>query len=208
MDISAITALVPVIPVLTIERPADAVPLARALVKGGLPVLEITLRTRTAMEALGAIAKEVPDAVVGAGTVLEAAQVEQILRLGAKFAVSPGCTPDLVTATKAAGLPFLPGVQTVSEAMVLAGQGYRVLKFFPADAAGGLAWLKAVGAPLAGLSFCPTGGIGADTAPAYLSLPNVACIGGSWVAPSAAVDARDWSQIERLAAAAASYKRS
>lgn len=208
MDVSAITAMAPVIPVLTIERAADAVPLARALVKGGLPVLEITLRTRTAMAALEAIAKEVPDAVVGAGTVLEAAQVEQIQRLGAKFAVSPGCTPDLAAATKAAGLPFLPGVQTVSEAMVLAEQGYRVLKFFPSAPGGGLDWLKAVGAPLAGLRFCPTGGIGADTAQAYLALHNVACVGGSWVAPAAAVDAKDWSQIERLAAAAARYKRS
>lgn len=208
MDIAAITALAPVIPVLTIERAADAVPLARALVKGGLPVLEITLRTRSAMEALEAIAKEVPDAVVGAGTVLEAAQVEQIQRLGAKFAVSPGCTPSLVSATKAAGLPFLPGVQTVSEAMALAEQGYRVLKFFPAEPAGGLAWLKAVGAPLAGLRFCPTGGIGADTAQAYLALRNVACVGGSWIAPAAALDAKDWSQIERLAAAASNYKRS
>ncbi len=208
MDIAVITALAPVIPVLTIERAADAVPLARALVKGGLPVLEITLRTRSAMEALGAIAKEVPDAVVGAGTVLEAAQVEQIQRLGAKFAVSPGCTPSLVSATKAAGLPFLPGVQTVSEAMALAEQGCRVLKFFPAEPAGGLAWLKAVGAPMAGLRFCPTGGIGADTAQAYLALRNVACVGGSWVAPAAALDAKDWSQIERLAAAASNYKRS
>jgi 2-dehydro-3-deoxyphosphogluconate aldolase/(4S)-4-hydroxy-2-oxoglutarate aldolase len=207
VDISAITALAPVIPVLTIERLADAVPLARALVKGGLPVLEITLRTATAMAVLEAIAKEVPEAVVGAGTVLEPAQVEQIQRLGARFAVSPGGTPGLVTATKAAGLPFLPGVQTVSEAMVLAEQGYRVLKFFPADAAGGVAWLKAVGAPLAGLRFCPTGGIGADTAQSYLSLPNVACVGGSWVAPSPTVVAQDWSQIERLAAAAAKYKR-
>jgi 2-dehydro-3-deoxyphosphogluconate aldolase/(4S)-4-hydroxy-2-oxoglutarate aldolase len=207
VDISAITALAPVIPVLTIERVADAVPLARALVKGGLPVLEITLRTATAMAALEAIAKEVPEAVVGAGTVLEPAQVEQIQRLGARFAVSPGATPGLVTATKAAGLPFLPGVQTVSEAMVLAEQGYRVLKFFPADAAGGVAWLKAVGAPLAGLRFCPTGGIGADTAQSYLSLPNVTCVGGSWVAPRPAVVAQDWSQIERLAAAAAKYKR-
>jgi 2-dehydro-3-deoxyphosphogluconate aldolase/(4S)-4-hydroxy-2-oxoglutarate aldolase len=186
VDIAAITALAPVIPVLTIERPADAVPLARALVKGGLPV---------------------PEAVVGAGTVLEAAQVEQIQRLGAQFAVSPGCTPGLVTATRTAGLPFLPGVQTVSEAMVLTGLGYRILKFFPADAAGGLAWLKAVGAPLAGLRFCPTGGIGVDTAPAYLSLPNVACVGGSWVAPRDAVAAQDWSQVERLAAAAAKLKR-
>ena len=208
MDISAITALAPVIPVLTIEQPADAVPLARALVKGGLPVLEITLRTATAMAALEAIAKGVPEAVVGAGTVLEAAQVEQIQRLGTKFAVSPGCTPALVTATRAAGLPFLPGVQTVSEAMVLAEQGFRILKFFPADAAGGLSWLKAVGAPLAGLRFCPTGSVGADSAPAYLSLPNVACVGGSWVAPRAAVKAQDWSQIERLAAASSKYKRS
>ncbi len=208
MDISAITALAPVIPVLTIERAADAVPLARALVKGGLPVLEITLRTRTAMAALEAIAQEVPEAMAGAGTVLEAAQVEQIQRLGARFAVSPGCTPTLVAATRAAGLPFLPGVQTVSEAMVLAEQGCRVLKFFPAEPAGGLAWLRAVSAPLAGLRFCPTGGIGAETAPSYLALHNVACVGGSWVAPAAAVDAKDWSQIERLAAAASRYKRS
>lgn len=208
MDIAAIVALAPVVPVLTIERPEDAVPLARALVKGGLPVLEITLRTATAMAALQAIATEVPEAVVGAGTVLEASQVEQIQRVGARFAVSPGCTPALVTATRAAGLPFLPGVQTVSEAMGLAEQGYRILKFFPAGAAGGLDWLKAVGAPLAGLRFCPTGGIGADSAPAYLALHNVACVGGSWVAPAAAVAAQDWSQVERLAAAAAKLKRS
>ena len=207
MDISAVTALAPVIPVLTIERVADAVPLARALVKGGLPVLEITLRTPTAMAALGAIAEEVPDAVVGAGTVLEAAQVEQIQKLGARFAVSPGCTPSLVAATKAAGLPYLPGVQTVSEAMALAEMGYQVLKFFPAEPAGGRAWLKAAGAPLASLRFCPTGGIGADTAQSYLALRNVACVGGSWIAPAAAVDAKDWSQIERLAAAASRYKR-
>src|SRR5262249_42531461 len=154
--------MAPVIPVLTIERPDDAVPLARALVKGGLPVLEITLRTSTAMTALEAIAEQVADAVVGAGTVLEAAQVEQIQRLGARVAVSPGCTPSFLAATGDARLPFLPGVQTVSEAMVLAEQGYGVLKFFPAEPAGGLAWLKAVGAPLAGLRFCPTGGIGAD----------------------------------------------
>jgi 2-dehydro-3-deoxyphosphogluconate aldolase/(4S)-4-hydroxy-2-oxoglutarate aldolase len=207
VDIAAIAALAPVVPVLTIERTADAVPLARALVKGGLPVLEITLRTAAAVEALKAIAAAVPDAVVGAGTVLEAAQVEQIKLAGARFAVSPGCTPALVAATRAAGLPFLPGVQTVAEAMVLAEQGFRVLKFFPADAAGGLSWLRAVGAPLAGLRFCPTGGIGADTAQAYLSLANVACVGGSWVAPRSAVAAQDWSQVERLAAAAAGYKR-
>jgi 2-dehydro-3-deoxyphosphogluconate aldolase / (4S)-4-hydroxy-2-oxoglutarate aldolase len=207
VDISAIAALAPVVPVLTIERMADAVPLARALVRGGLPVLEITLRTATALAALKAIAAEVPDAVVGAGTVLKPGQFDQIRQAGARFAVSPGCTPALVTAARAAGLPFLPGIQTVSEAMVLAEQGVGLMKFFPADAAGGLAWLKAVAAPLVGLRFCPTGGIGADTAPAYLSLANVACVGGSWVAPSEAVAAGDWTRIERLAAAASQLKR-
>jgi 2-dehydro-3-deoxyphosphogluconate aldolase/(4S)-4-hydroxy-2-oxoglutarate aldolase len=207
VDISAIAALAPVVPVLTIERMADAVPLARALVRGGLPVLEITLRTATALAALKAIAAEVPDAVVGAGTVLKPGQFDQISQAGARFAVSPGGTPALVTAARAAGLPFLPGIQTVSEAMVLAEQGVGLMKFFPADAAGGLAWLKAVAAPLAGLRFCPTGGIGADTAPAYLSLANVACVGGSWVAPSEAVAAGDWTRIERLAAAASQLKR-
>ena len=207
MDILAIAALAPVVPVLTIERTADAVPLARALVKGGLPVLEITLRTATALEALKAIAAEVPDAVVGAGTVLKPGQFDQIRQAGARFAVSPGCTPALVSAARAAGLPFLPGIQTVSEAMVLAEQGFGLLKFFPADAAGGLAWLKAVAAPLAGLRFCPTGGIGADTAQAYLSLANVACVGGSWVAPREAVADGDWVRIERLAAAASRLKR-
>jgi 2-dehydro-3-deoxyphosphogluconate aldolase/(4S)-4-hydroxy-2-oxoglutarate aldolase len=170
-------------------------------------VLEITLRTEAALEALKAIAAEVPDAVVGAGTVLEPAQFEPVSRAGARFAVSPGCTPTLVTAAQAAGLPFLPGIQTVSEAMVLAEQGFRVLKFFPADTAGGLGWLKAVAAPLVGLRFCPTGGVGADTAEAYLTLANVACVGGSWVAPREAVAAGDWGRIERLAAAACQLKR-
>lgn len=208
MEISAIAALAPVIPVLTIERQADAVPLARALVRGGLRVLEITLRTGVALEALQAIANEVPDAVVGAGTVLNARQLDQARQAGARFAVSPGCTPGLATAASASGLPFLPGVQTVSEAMALAERGLSLLKFFPADTAGGLGWLKAVAAPLAGLRFCPTGGIGADSAPAYLALANVACVGGSWVAPRKAVAAQDWPQIERLAAAAATLKRS
>ena len=207
MDISAIAALAPVVPVLTIERLADAVPLAWALVKGGLPVLEITLRTKAALPALAAIAAEVPDAVVGAGTVLQPRQVDDVTRAGARFAVSPGCTPMLVTAARAAGLPFLPGIQTVSEAMVLAEQGFGLMKFFPADSAGGVAWLKAAAAPLAGLRFCPTGGVGADTAQAYLSLANVACVGGSWVAPRDAVADGDWTRIERLAAAAAALKR-
>ena len=207
MDISAIAALAPVVPVLTIERLADAVPLARALVKGGLPVLEITLRTKAALPAIAAIAAEVPDAVVGAGTVLQPQQVDDVTRAGARFAVSPGCTPTLVTAARAAGLPFLPGIQTVSEAMVLAEQGFGLMKFFPANSAGGLAWLKAAAAPLAGLRFCPTGGVGADTAQSYLSLANVACVGGSWVAPRDAVADGDWARIERLAAAASQLKR-
>jgi 2-dehydro-3-deoxyphosphogluconate aldolase / (4S)-4-hydroxy-2-oxoglutarate aldolase len=207
VDISAIAALAPVVPVLTIERVADAVPLARALVTGGLRVLEITLRTEAALPALAAIAAEVPDAVVGAGTVLQPRQVDDVTRAGARFAVSPGCTPTLVTAARAAGLPFLPGIQTVSEAMVLAEQGFGLMKFFPADSAGGLAWLKAAAAPLSGLRFCPTGGVGADTAQGYLSLANVACVGGSWVAPRDAVAGGDWGRIERLAAAASQLKR-
>jgi 2-dehydro-3-deoxyphosphogluconate aldolase/(4S)-4-hydroxy-2-oxoglutarate aldolase len=206
VDISAIAALAPVVPVLTIERTADAVPLARALVKSGLPVLEITLRTEAALAALAAIAAEVPDAVVGAGTVLQPRQFDDVTRAGARFAVSPGCTPALVTAARAAGLPFLPGIQTVSEAMVLAEQGFGLMKFFPADVAGGLAWLKAVAAPLAGLRFCPTGGVGADTAQTYLSLANVACVGGSWVAPADRVAAGDWSAIETLAREAAALR--
>lgn len=207
MDIAAIAALAPVIPVLTVERVADAVPLARALVKGGLPVLEITFRTAAALQALAAIAREVPEAVVGAGTMLDQAQLRRAVDAGARFGVSPGCTPALAAAVKAAGLPFLPGVQTVSEAMALGELGFRLLKFFPADAAGGPTWLKAASAPLAGLRFCPTGGIGVETAPGYLALSNVACVGGSWVAPRDAVASGDWPRIERLAAAAAALKR-
>ena len=207
MDIAAIAAKAPVIPVLTIERAADAVPLARALVKGGLRVLEITLRTEAALEALRLIAAEVQGAVVGAGTVLNTGQLKQATQAGAQFVVSPGCTPALAQAVKASGMPFLPGVQTVSEAMALTEQGFRLLKFFPADMSGGLGWLKAVAAPLAGLRFCPTGGVNAETAPAYLALGNVACVGGSWVAPKDAVAVGDWARVERLAAAASALKR-
>lgn len=207
MDIAAVAALAPVIPVLTIEKTADAVPLARALVKGGLPVLEITLRTRAAIDALKAIAADVPDAVVGAGTVLNEAQLDQARRAGARFGVSPGCTPTLAQAIEKSGMPFLPGVQTVSDALALAEQGFRFLKFFPADTAGGPAWLRAIAAPLPEIQFCPTGGINQENAPSYLALPNVVCIGGSWVAPRAAVAAGRWAEIEKLAAAAAQLKR-
>lgn len=206
-DIAAIAARAPVIPVLTIETPDTAVPLARALVRGGLPVLEITLRTRAALEALRTIVDEVPEAIVGAGTVLNPTQLDQVQRAGARFAVSPGCTDVLARAARSCGLPFLPGVQTVSEAMALAELGFGILKLFPADAAGGLTWIKAVGAPLSGLRFCPTGGITAETAPAYLALPNVVCVGGSWVAPRVAVATGDWQSVERLAAAASTLKR-
>jgi len=207
VEIAAIAARAPVIPVLTIERVADAVPLARALVKGGLPVLEITLRTEAALEALRLIAREVQGAVVGAGTVLNTGQLTQATQAGAQFVVSPGCTPALAQAVNASGMPFLPGVQTVSEAMALMEQGFRLLKFFPADTSGGLGWLKAVAGPLAGLRFCPTGGVNAETAPAYLALGNVACVGGSWVAPKDAAAAGDWARIERLAAAASALNR-
>jgi 2-dehydro-3-deoxyphosphogluconate aldolase/(4S)-4-hydroxy-2-oxoglutarate aldolase len=206
-DISAIAARAPVIPVLTIETPETAVPLARALVRGGLPVLEITLRTAVALEALRIIVDEVPEAIVGAGTVLDPVQLDQVQRAGARFAVSPGCTEALARAARSSGIPFLPGVQTVSEAMTLAEHGFEILKFFPADAAGGLTWIKAVGAPLSGLRFCPTGGVTAETVPAYLALPNVACVGGSWVAPRVAVATGDWQSVERLAAAASTLKR-
>lgn len=207
MDMAAIAARAPVVPVLTIDRPESAVPLARALVKAGLPVLEITLRTEVAMDALRAIVAEVPEAIVGAGTVLNPAQLDRVQQAGARFAVSPGCTPALAKAARSSGLPFLPGVQTVSEAMALAELGFGLLKFFPADAAGGLTWIRAAGAPLPDLTFCPTGGITADTAAAYLALANVACVGGSWVAPRVAVATGDWQSVERLAAAASALKR-
>ena len=207
MDIAAVAALAPVIPVLTIEKATDAVPLARALVKGGLPVLEITLRTRAAIDALKAITADVPDAVVGAGTVMNETQLDQALRAGARFGVSPGCAPALTSAIEKSGMPFLPGVQTVSEALALAERGFRLLKFFPADTAGGTAWLKAIAAPLPEIQFCPTGGINQENTPNYLSLPNVVCIGGSWVAPRTAVAAGRWAEIEKLAADATRLKR-
>ena len=207
MDIAAIAAKAPVIPVLTIESLETAVPLARALAKGGLPVLEVTLRTEAALNALKAIAAEVPEAIVGAGTVLNPVQLDRAQQAGARFAVGPGCTTALANAARSSGMPFLPGVQTVSEAMALADQGFGILKFFPADAAGGLTWIKAVGAPLPDLKFCPTGGITADTASSYLALANVACVGGSWVAPRVAVATGDWQSVERLAAAASALKR-
>ena len=191
-----------VVPVLTIDRVEQAVPLARALVAGGLNVLEITLRTPTALEAIREMVRGVPGAIVGAGTVLTPEQGASAMANGARFLVSPGMSPRLVEAAETWPVPFLPGVATASEAMALADMGYRALKFFPAEPAGGTAALKALGAPLADLVFCPTGGIDAAKAPSYLALPNVAAVGGSWVAPAKAVAAGDWGGITKLAAEA------
>jgi 2-dehydro-3-deoxyphosphogluconate aldolase/(4S)-4-hydroxy-2-oxoglutarate aldolase len=189
----------PVIPVLTIERADTAGPLAAALVAGGLSVLEITLRTPAAIEAIRAIAARVPGAIVGAGTVLTPDHAEAAIAAGARFLVSPGITPRLAEAAMRWPVPFLPGAATASEAMALADLGYRFLKFFPAEQAGGAAALKAIGAPIQRLVFCPTGGIDAARAPEYLRLANVACVGGSWVAPAKAVAAGDWRTITLLA---------
>lgn len=206
--IDIILAEAPVIPVLTVPSLEAAVPLARALVAGGLKVLEITLRNEVAPGAIDAIIRAVPDAIVGAGTVVTAKQLGAMRELGCRFAVSPGTTPELLRAAEAEGLPLLPGVATASEAMGLIERGYTYAKLFPAEAAGGVALLRSLGEPLPQLRFCPTGGINAANAPAYLALPNVACVGGSWVAPRDAVAAGDWGRVEALAREAAGLRRS
>ncbi|WP_077796020.1 bifunctional 4-hydroxy-2-oxoglutarate aldolase/2-dehydro-3-deoxy-phosphogluconate aldolase [Streptomyces sp. JHA26] len=195
--------LAPVVPVVVVDDLADAVPLARALVAGGLPAIEVTLRTPVAVEAIRAIAGEVPGAVVGAGTVITPEQVGEVVAAGARFLVSPGWTDALLEAMRASGVPFLPGVSTTSEVVALLERGVREMKFFPAEAAGGTAYLKALAAPLPQARFCPTGGIGPDSAPEYLALPNVGCVGGSWMLPKDAVAGRDWARVEALARAAA-----
>jgi 2-dehydro-3-deoxyphosphogluconate aldolase/(4S)-4-hydroxy-2-oxoglutarate aldolase len=199
IDPAPLVAKAPVIPVLTVERAADAVPLARALAAGGLPIIEVTLRTRAALDAVHAIAAEVPECVVGVGTVTRSADIPVALSAGAKYLVSPGTPPALAAALAEAPVPVLPGCATVSEAMALAERGFRVLKFFPAEASGGVAWLKAVAAPLPAVKFCPTGGIDARNAAAYLALANVISIGGSWPAPRELIAARDFARITALA---------
>ncbi|MFF3375406.1 bifunctional 4-hydroxy-2-oxoglutarate aldolase/2-dehydro-3-deoxy-phosphogluconate aldolase [Streptomyces sp. NPDC002680] len=195
--------LAPVIPVVVVEDLVDAVPLARALVAGGLPAIEVTLRTPVALDAIRAIADEVPDAMVGAGTVISPAQVTDVLAAGARFLVSPGWTDVLLESMRASGVPFLPGVSTTSEVVALLERGVREMKFFPAEAAGGAAYLKALAGPLPQARFCPTGGVGPANAPEYLALPNVACVGGSWMLPADAIAARDWDRVEALARQAA-----
>lgn len=197
----------PVIPVLLIEDAKTAVPLARALAAGGLPAIEITLRTKDALEAIKRVASEVENCIVGAGTILESKQFEKAEKAGSKFIVSPGCTKDLRKAANDSDVPLLPGAITPSEVMAMFDSGYSVLKFFPAEQAGGAAMLKAFSSPLAGAVFCPTGGITEKNAMDYLSLPNVVCVGGSWIAPKAAVDAGDWAAIEKLAAGAAKIRQ-
>ncbi|WP_214317181.1 bifunctional 4-hydroxy-2-oxoglutarate aldolase/2-dehydro-3-deoxy-phosphogluconate aldolase [Nonomuraea sediminis] len=198
--------LAPVIPVVVIDDAAGAVPLARALVAGGLPAIEVTLRTAGGLEAIARIAAEVPDAVIGAGTVRTPADVAASVAAGAKFLVSPGTTPALADAMAASGTPFLPGVATASEAMALAERGITELKFFPAEAAGGRPYLKSLAGPLPEVRFCPTGGVRPETAADYLALPNVGCVGGTWLTPADALASGDWSRIEKLAAEAAALR--
>ena len=188
-----------VIPVIVIERFDDAVPLARALVAGGVRVLELTLRTPAALQAIKAIAGEVDGVIVGAGTITRAADFERCLRAGAAFGVSPGLTAALADAAKASGLPWLPGVMTPSEVIAARAAGFQQLKLFPAQQAGGIGMLKALAGPFPEVAFCPTGGISATNARDYLSLPNVACVGGSWLAPAEAIAAGDWTRITALA---------
>ncbi|MDC2953041.1 bifunctional 4-hydroxy-2-oxoglutarate aldolase/2-dehydro-3-deoxy-phosphogluconate aldolase [Streptomyces gilvifuscus] len=206
--LSSLLDLAPVVPVVVIEDVADAVPLARALLSGGLPAVEVTLRTPAAPDAIRAIAAEVPDAVVGAGTVITPEQVRESVAAGARFLVSPGWTDVLLEAMRVSGVPFLPGVSTTSEVVALLERGVREMKFFPARAAGGTAYLRSLAGPLPQARFCPTGGIGPDDAPDYLALPNVGCVGGSWMLPADAVAARDWGRIEALAREAAGLRRS
>lgn len=203
---SALCQLAPIVPVLVVEEVAHARPLAEALVRGGLPVLEVTLRTAAALDVIAEMAK-VDGGHVGAGTLVTPEDVVAAKAAGATFGVSPGATDELMDAAEAAGLPMLPGAATASEAMRLLARGYDVLKFFPAEASGGTAALKGIGGPLPQINFCPTGGVNPDNASDYLSLPNVICAGGSWVAPGAAIRAGNWDEIKSLARDASQLPR-
>ncbi|HEY2927101.1 bifunctional 4-hydroxy-2-oxoglutarate aldolase/2-dehydro-3-deoxy-phosphogluconate aldolase [Piscinibacter sp.] len=207
MNILQVMRAGPMIPVIVIERLEDAVPLARALVAGGVRVLELTLRTPVALRAIEAIAQEVEGAIVGVGTITRVEDFEAALRAGAVFGVSPGLTPALVAAAKDSGLPLLPGVMTPSDVIAARAAGFSELKLFPAQQAGGTGMLKAMAGPFPDVSFCPTGGISVATAPEFLALPNVACIGGSWLTPREAVAAGDWPRITALAREAAALPR-
>lgn len=207
MNIREIAGLVPVIPVLTITELEHAVPLARALSAGGLRVLEITLRTPVALAAIEAMRKAVPEAVIGVGALTRAVDFAAADRVGAQFGVTPGLTPELAAAARGARFPLLPGVMTPTELTVARNAGFNVLQLFPAQQAGGIGMLQALGAPYPDVLFCPTGGITRATAPEYLALSNVVCVGGSWVAPRAMLAAGDWAGIEGLARDAAAMRK-
>lgn len=204
---ASIMSLAPVIPVLTVKSVEDGLAQAKALAAGGLLAIEVTLRTPSALAAIKAIAKEVAGAVPGAGTILSSEQINAAVAAGARFLVSPGATRELARAAARSPVPFLPGCATVSEAMALMELGFRSLKFFPAEAAGGAKALASFAAPLADLRFCPTGGIDVNRAPDYLGLPNVACVGGSWMLPKDALARGDYGTVEKLAREAAGLKR-
>jgi 2-dehydro-3-deoxyphosphogluconate aldolase/(4S)-4-hydroxy-2-oxoglutarate aldolase len=192
----------PIVPVMVINNVEHAVPLAKALVKGGLKVLEITLRTPAALESIRRIKAEVPDAIVGAGTIINIDTLNKAIEAGAEFIVSPGTTDKLIDAAIATGVPLLPGIANPSDAMRLLEKGITAMKFFPAEAAGGVPMLKSIGAPIPQISFCPTGGVSQKNVKEYFSLPNVACVGGSWMCAASLVDAENWDEITRLSAEA------
>ena len=194
----------PIIPVVVIDDAEKGPALARALLRGGIQAIEVTLRTPAAVEAIALIAKEVPEIYLGAGTVITPDDAQHVRAAGVDFMVSPGCTPRLHNAAEASGLPFLAGAVTASEAMAMRELGYTHLKYFPADANGGVAGLKGLGGPLPGLSFCPTGGVGAKNAAEYLSATNCFAVGGSWLAPADAIRSGDWKRVENLAREASS----
>jgi 2-dehydro-3-deoxyphosphogluconate aldolase/(4S)-4-hydroxy-2-oxoglutarate aldolase len=196
----------PVIPVIVLDDAADAVPLARALARGGIRIMEITLRTPAGLDAIQRVAAEVPETTVGAGTVTTPEEASAAQRVGAQFLVTPGATDRLLGAVLDTGLPFLAGASTLTEILRLREHGRRAVKFFPAEASGGAAYLRAVAGPVPDMRFCPTGGISRSNAPEYLALPNVGCVGGSWLTPAAAVRAGDWAEIERLAAEATTLR--
>jgi 2-dehydro-3-deoxyphosphogluconate aldolase / (4S)-4-hydroxy-2-oxoglutarate aldolase len=206
-ETASIMALAPVIPVLTVMSVEDGLGQAKALVAGGLYAIEVTLRTPSALPAIAAIAKNVAGAVVGAGTIVSIEQIDEAIAAGARFLVSPGASPALAKAAAQSPVPFLPGCATVSEAMALRELGFRALKLFPAEAVGGAKLLASLAAPLQDLRFCPTGGIDLVKAPEYLKLPNVACVGGSWMLPKAALSAGNYAAVETLAREAAGLKR-
>ena len=203
-DIRSILSLGPVMPVIVIDDAADAVPLAESLLAGGIQSIEVTLRTDAALSAIAQIAKDVPDMVVGAGTVLNAEQARAVRDAGAVFAVSPGATDQLIAGCEEAGITLLPGAASASEAMALLEKGFDIQKFFPAVQAGGAPFLKALSSPLAAINFCPTGGISLATAPDFLSLPNVICVGGSCIATKEAIRDKDWAAITAAARHASS----